>query len=172
MIAAAAAVAAVAGPPGTRIFGGHRARRGQFPYQVSIRVNFTGAFEHNCGGSIISDRYIVTAAHCFLADFPHDMTRYRLLVGAHNRSGDGEEYRFARNHIHPGWDLKRIIHDIALAQTDRAIGFTKRVQPIVISREFIRSGLRAVTSGWGRTDVSNYNRDRERGNGCARSELN
>lgn len=46
--------------PSTRIIGGRDAVQGQFPYQVSLRVRGS----HNCGGSIISRRYIVTAAHC------------------------------------------------------------------------------------------------------------
>lgn len=138
---------------GVRIFGGNRAIPGQFPYQVSIRVNFTGAFEHNCGGSIITDRFIVTAAHCFLAEFPHDLDRYRIFIGAFNRTGDGEEYFVAENYIHPDWDEHRIINDIALAQTERLILFSKHVQPIAISREYIEPDHQALTSGWGKTNV-------------------
>lgn len=43
-----------------RIVGGLEARGGQFPHQISLR--FKGS--HNCGGSIISSKYILTAAHC------------------------------------------------------------------------------------------------------------
>lgn len=45
-----------------RILKGSTARLGEFPYQVSLQVK--GA-KNICGGAILSDRHIVTAAHCF-----------------------------------------------------------------------------------------------------------
>lgn len=51
---------AFASPITGRIAGGKEAKEGQFPYQVSVRrSNY-----HLCGGSIIDDRTILTAAHC------------------------------------------------------------------------------------------------------------
>ncbi|XP_045898719.1 transmembrane protease serine 3 [Micropterus dolomieu] len=43
-----------------RIVGGNVSKSGQFPWQVSLHFNN----EHLCGGSIITSRWIVTAAHC------------------------------------------------------------------------------------------------------------
>lgn len=136
----------------SRILGGRLAFPGQFPHQIAIRVNMTGEFMHMCGGSIITDRYIVTAAHCFLDEFP-ELYRYRIVVGAHNISGDGEVHTIANRIVHRDYDKKRIIHDIALAQTEHTIVFNERVRPIAISRETIESDNWAVTSGWGYTDV-------------------
>ncbi|TMW41317.1 hypothetical protein DOY81_013605 [Sarcophaga bullata] len=46
--------------PTSRILGGEEASKNDFPYACSIRVD--GA--HICGGSIISNNKILTAAHC------------------------------------------------------------------------------------------------------------
>ena len=50
---------ASAAPNLGRIVGGTAAKSGQFPYQVALQLD--GFF---CGGSIISDRWILTASHC------------------------------------------------------------------------------------------------------------
>jgi secreted trypsin-like serine protease len=46
------------GAPEARIVGGQEAAVGEWPWQILLGPNFT------CGGSILSSRWVVTAAHC------------------------------------------------------------------------------------------------------------
>lgn len=46
--------------PNVGIIGGHEATPGMFPYMVSL----FGKQGPYCGGSLISDRFVLTAAHC------------------------------------------------------------------------------------------------------------
>lgn len=46
----------------TRILGGNYANDGQFPYLISLRQR--AANFHLCGGSILNEYWILTAAHC------------------------------------------------------------------------------------------------------------
>lgn len=54
--------------PNVGIIGGNSAHPGQFPFLVSVQGKTSGGqdakYEHLCAGSIISDRFILTAAHC------------------------------------------------------------------------------------------------------------
>jgi len=48
-----------------KIVGGEDAYQGEFPWLVSVKEKVGGSFQHVCGGFIVGDQYILSAAHCF-----------------------------------------------------------------------------------------------------------
>ena len=47
-----------------RIVGGRQAVHGEFPWQVSIQKATRFGFAHFCGGALVTDQWVITAAHC------------------------------------------------------------------------------------------------------------
>lgn len=133
-----------------RIVGGKEAAVGQFPHQVIVKKVI---IRHVCGGSIISDRFIVTAARCYTSPNPN---WYTVIAGSHSKSpNDGVKYNVAQWIVHEkyhysyndtSFDLR---NDIALIQTTRPIVFNKLIGPIALQRTFIGGGAQATISGWG-----------------------
>lgn len=136
---------------GTFIYGGERATENQFPYLVSIRVLRDGEFKHECGAAVVSDRYVITAAHCFSPEV--NLEGYRLSIGAHTLDDEGVQYTVKRFVLHPNYDQPAQENDIALIQTRDFIQFSKNTSVIGVRRDFIDKHEKAVIAGWGDSEV-------------------
>lgn len=134
-----------------RVVGGKNATEGQFPYQVSLRNYFDR--KHFCGASIISDRFILTAAHCTLGA-NGDPDFVFAVVGALHRTQDGIEIELEKITTHAEWSNIRFTNDIALIKTAHKIGFSDTIYPIALPSQNIESNKPVILSGFGRTAVS------------------
>nr|XP_020666244.1 serine protease 27-like isoform X2 [Pogona vitticeps] len=68
-----------------RIVGGKDSQEGEWPWQVSIKLNG----EHHCGGSLVTDQWIITASHCF--KLFSKTSNFTVLLGA-RRLSNPERY--------------------------------------------------------------------------------
>lgn len=64
----------------SKIKGGDTAQQGEFPWQVSLRING----QHFCAGSIIDKTHILTAAHCVDEEDGILAAELTVLVGTNN----------------------------------------------------------------------------------------
>ncbi|KAL9702332.1 hypothetical protein quinque_005850 [Culex quinquefasciatus] len=126
-----------------RIVGGSNAGSGQFPYQVSLR---SGANAHFCGGSVINNRYALSAAHCTVG---RTTANTRVVVGTHLLNSGGISHQVQRIVNHGSYNANTLANDVSLVQTASVITFTNLVQPIGLSATFINTASGALASGWG-----------------------
>ncbi|NWU25474.1 FA9 factor, partial [Dyaphorophyia castanea] len=138
---------------GTRVVGGSDSMKGEVPWQVLL-VNSQGL--GFCGGSIINERWVVTAAHCLKPGYTHNLT---AVAGEHNVESDDhteQRRRVVRLLPHPTYNatINEYHNDIALLELDRPLSFNSYVTPICLgSREFTNALLKqgiGTVSGWGR----------------------
>lgn len=111
-----------------RIVGGDNAPAGLYPYQVSLQIKVpsphmtimsVNRWEHYCGGSIVSARHIVTAAHCL--NYP--ASELSVLAGTTQLNGDGQRVMIASYLKHPNY-VELNTSDIAIVRTKQALRLT------------------------------------------------
>lgn len=133
------------------MIGGADAELGQIPYQVSLRspTNF-----HFCGGSIINDRWVLTAAHCTIKRTPSVVN---VVVDTIYLSS-GVLYETILIINHPEYDAIEISSDLSVVQTAISILFSNTVKPINIGSEYVNGDVIGRISGWGQTSVRSENK--------------
>jgi transmembrane serine protease 9 len=136
--------------PSLRIVGGQAATRNQFPYQISLQRRAILSFSHICGGSVLSNRWVLTAAHC-TASFA--ASNLRVVAGLLLLNENvGQQISNVQRYInHPGYPGGSQVSadDIALIELSTALVFGASVQPIRIPQAGASTRGQGVLSGWG-----------------------
>lgn len=137
-----------------RIVGGQNAELGQFPHQVSLRSRNSRG--HFCGGSIISDHFILTAAHC-TQGYRANTKNVFIVVGTIKLEESGVEYDLEAIYSHPGFSISHLENDVSVLRTVKTIEFSDYISPVNLPLEAPpREGKHPTfVSGWGKTSVIN-----------------
>ncbi|XP_067214739.1 trypsin-4-like [Linepithema humile] len=123
-----------------RIVGGTVADIRQHPYQLSLHESLW----HSCGAVIISNKWILTAAHCMRTSQPYF---YSVNAGS-NSTHTGVHYQVKKIVRHPNNNYLTNDYDIALLEVDE-IRFNDRVQPVKLAEKELADGVMVNVTGWG-----------------------
>ncbi|XP_038604395.1 coagulation factor IX [Tachyglossus aculeatus] len=134
----------------TRVVGGEDAMKGEIPWQVLLQSKGEGF----CGGAIINENWVITAAHCI-----EPGVEITVIAGEHNVDDDDktEQRRPVKQAIlHPNYDaqISKYNNDIALLELENPLNLNRYITPICIANKeytnlFTRNGVGTV-SGWGK----------------------
>ncbi|EEC00137.1 proclotting enzyme precursor, putative [Ixodes scapularis] len=150
---------------------GNLSEIGQWPWQAALSLwsPAENAWDLSCGGSLLSESWVVTAAHCVARDRKGNLLNTRSLridLGKYYRDDSRDDAmvqtRSAQEiHVHEDFDPVRFDSDIALVLLDRPVELTSRVQPVCLPTERstqtnIVDGHLGIVTGWGQTENRSY----------------
>ncbi|XP_050516065.1 trypsin-1 [Diabrotica virgifera virgifera] len=140
-----------------RVVGGENAEKAEFPWLVSL----TRRGGHFCGGTIISEKFVLTAGHCLCTGIDQDILQassIKITVSQYDltiKNTDAYQVSVKAITIHPGYVCGKPKDDIALLELENTLTWSNSALPACLPSS--KSGddytsLLAVVAGWGWTN--------------------
>ncbi|KAI8432280.1 hypothetical protein MSG28_004707 [Choristoneura fumiferana] len=142
-----------AGENGQRIVGGSLVDISQVPYQVGLVIQILFFFTSVCGGSVISNTRVLTAAHCH-SDGSFVAQQFTAVLGSNTIFSGGVRIVTTDIAVHPNWNPSTAANDIAVLRIT-PVTFSNVIQAIPlpsgneVSNLFV--GATGTASGFGLT---------------------
>ncbi|PZC84918.1 hypothetical protein B5X24_HaOG200493 [Helicoverpa armigera] len=137
----------------SRIVGGSSASLGQFPYQAGLLINVPLG-QSACGGSLLNQRRVLTAAHCWF-DGETQAFSLTVVLGSINLFFGGTRLNTNSVVTHGSWNHNLASNDIAIINLPSNVATSGNIAPIALpsgnelNNQF--AGATATASGFGLT---------------------
>lgn len=139
---------------------GTRALEGQWPWQIALYETKIADSKFICGGTLLSHRHVITAAHCTTHEHSRRLKNINSLIvflGKHNLQTTTYrvQIRFVEQVlVHPEYDPAIYYHDISIITLMETVSYTNRVQPACLWPENLIPlsniiGKKGSVVGWG-----------------------
>ncbi|KAL9700343.1 hypothetical protein quinque_003784 [Culex quinquefasciatus] len=156
-----------------RIVGGSIAQLDEYPWLARIQYYKSNKrFGFHCGGVLINERYVLTAAHC-IQSVPSSWTVYKIRLGEYDSQQDPEcsyhdeedcadsvrDVLVSSYYVHEDYFQENgaDYNDLALIRLMQPVEYTSFIQPICLpTTEDLKNldveGLKMTVAGWGQTE--------------------
>lgn len=135
------------------IVGGEEAKEGEFPHQALLGWRFPNGstgYDFRCGASLISERFILTAAHCLKNGDP-DIVR----LGALDLTVESDivmDLEIDSIRRHPEHRFSKSYHDIALLRLKRNVPSSQYIRPACLWDKPVSNLTSVIATGFGYTE--------------------
>ncbi|XP_074605411.1 clotting factor G beta subunit-like [Brevipalpus obovatus] len=146
-----------------RISNGHVSQKSKYPWLAYIR-NYK--FPENpklyeyCGGSLIDDQHVLTAAHCVFQNKTINPESIRVYLGVFDKEADiaqNQPLKAEKIHYHPWYRRETLEYDIAVIKLTAKVNITKNISPVCLPENEDLSKFKKheplTIAGWGYVDV-------------------
>uniref|UniRef100_T1JYB4 Peptidase S1 domain-containing protein n=2 Tax=Tetranychus urticae TaxID=32264 RepID=T1JYB4_TETUR len=138
----------------TRVYGGTHAKDAEYPWIAHLRF-FIGKNTTRyglCGGSLIDEWHIITAAHCI-----HDSSKklrpiesVEVYLGVKDLTALNKPYKVSKYFYPHNYNQETLYNDIAILRLTKPVVFTEKVSPVCLANSMGKPFLTLTVAGYGR----------------------
>ena len=155
---------------GTYISGGWNVSNAEMPWLVRLSITYANAKSETCGGFILDEYWIITAAHCLesVVSVKVSVGRINYQWGSSNQSEQVQVVPITRLFPHPQYDSGTFLNDIGMVFLPYRLSFNQNVRPICIldeesctdephgnSTNVDYCATNVISAGWGYDNLMN-----------------
>uniref|UniRef100_A0A2K5IVC7 Peptidase S1 domain-containing protein n=1 Tax=Colobus angolensis palliatus TaxID=336983 RepID=A0A2K5IVC7_COLAP len=137
----------------TRVVGGFGAASGEVPWQVSLKEGS----QHFCGATVVGDRWLLSAAHCFNHTKVEQVRAHLGTASLLGLGGSPVKIGLRQVVLHPLYNPGILDFDLAVLELASPLAFNKYIQPVCLPLAIQKFpvGRKCMISGWGNMQEGN-----------------
>uniref|UniRef100_A0A672YWV4 trypsin n=1 Tax=Sphaeramia orbicularis TaxID=375764 RepID=A0A672YWV4_9TELE len=134
-----------------KIYGGHEAVPHSRPYIVFLERMMVNGKTHHCGGFLLNEEFVMTAAHC-------DARHPNVLLGLHNFKKKENIQTISAVKLFPykDYDPAEFRNDLMLIKLSSKATLSSNVRPITLADHKDPAPESCIVPGWGRHDQTRH----------------
>ncbi|XP_013143864.1 PREDICTED: trypsin-1-like [Papilio polytes] len=143
-------------PLDLHIIGGEIASLGEFPHMVALGYPEGDGYNFMCGATLLSDRFVLTAAHCVdtIDQIKPAIARLGVVELGSAVRNNASDVDIAEIILHPNYTRRFKYHDLSLIRLSRRVEFSSVLSPACLYSSLQDPTAALTVTGWGKTSTT------------------